>query len=69
MSDETKISVKQFRNFRIEFESDFYNGQKLDTRVKIFPNRITDETMFVIAGNDIDKFTNEFDMLITKYRI
>jgi hypothetical protein len=69
MKDEIKFTVKQFRNFRIEFESDFYNGQKLDTKVKIFPNRITDETMFVIAGNDIEKFSEEFGNLITKYKI
>jgi len=65
----TKHLTKQFRNFRISFISEVYNGEIMDTKVTIEPNRITDNTMFVIAGNDIDRFTNEFETLVNKYAI
>ena len=65
----TKHLTKQFRNFRISFISEVYNVEIMDTKVTIEPNRITDNTMFVIAGNDIDRFTNEFETLVNKYAI
>ena len=65
----TKTTVKQFRFFRIVFESDVFNGEKLDTTVQILPNRITTNDMFVIAGCDIEKFTEDISAVISKYRI
>ena len=65
----TKKQTKLFRGFKIEFESDMDGVFLYDTGVTIEPTRITDKIMFVIAGNDIDNFTNEFAELIEKYRI
>jgi hypothetical protein len=65
----TKHLTKQFRNFRINFVSEVYEGEIMDTEVTILPNRITNETMFVISGNDIERFTNEFETLVNRYAI
>ena len=65
----TKHLTKQFRNFRINFKSEIFNNEICDTEVSILPNRITNETMFVIAGHDIENFTMEFEKLINKYSI
>jgi len=65
----TKIKVIPYRNFRIIFDSEVYENEIYDTSVVFEPSRLTDKTMFVIAGNDIDNFIADFDKLITKYRI
>jgi len=65
----TKTEIRQFRNFRIELVSDIFGIEKGDTTVKILPNRITNDTLFVISGDEIEQFINDFDKLVTKYRI
>lgn len=55
-------------NFQIVFNSETYNGEVMDTEVKILP-AYDNNNIMVIAGNDIDNFTKEFAQLINKYRI
>jgi hypothetical protein len=43
---------------------DFENGVWLDTSVYLNGNYL-----ITISGNDIDKFTKEFENLLTKFRI
>lgn len=48
----------------VEYTSDVFDGQKLDTQV-----RLNGQYLCVIAGSDIDKFHRELTALIDKYRI
>jgi hypothetical protein len=49
---------------QIDFVSDNYGGQLLDTEVKI-----SGKTLCTIAGTDIPQFKEDFIALVVKYRI
>ena len=66
MKTQTKTAVH--KNFQIIFNSDVYNGEILDTAVKILP-AFGEDNICVIAGIDINKFKKEFAELIDKYKI
>jgi len=63
-----KTATITHRNFQLVFNSDVYNGEKLDTTVNILPS-YSNPHICVIAGCDIQKFTKEFTELINKYKI
>jgi hypothetical protein len=55
---------KQIGYSSVEYKSDTYEGQYLDTKVII-----NDQLLCVIAGNTINEFHEELKTLIDKYRI
>jgi hypothetical protein len=63
-----KTTTMVHNNFQLVLNSDVYNGEYLDTEVKILP-AFGKESICVIAGNEIDSFVREFTALINKYKI
>ena len=63
-----KTTTVVHKNFQLIFNSDLYNGEKLDTEVKILP-AYCEPAICVISGCDIENFTKEFTELINKYKI
>jgi hypothetical protein len=57
-------TFKQLGSAIVVYESDRYNGEYLDTKV-----RINDETICVIEGNKISEFNEKLEEIINTYRI
>jgi len=63
-----KTTTMVHQNFQLIFNSDVYDGETLDTTVKILP-AYERENICTIAGTDIKPFTKKFTELINKYKI
>jgi hypothetical protein len=55
---------KQVGYSHVDYIIDNHNGEYLDTKVVI-----NDQLLCVIAGNTINEFQKELELLINKYRI
>jgi hypothetical protein len=60
----TRERSLKLKNLDVLFVSDFVDGQILDTYVSF-----NGESILCIAGEDIEKFSDELKNLIEKYRI
>ncbi len=76
LSEAGKFRIKQIIStgkhngfFNTVYVSDYIDGEKLDTRVKIQNDSGAEITLCFIAGADIENFENELNSLIEKYRI
>jgi hypothetical protein len=63
-----KRTIRPLGNTDISFTSEIFEGELMDTEVKI-DNQQDGYNLCVIAGNTIFDFYNELQNVINKYRI